>query len=53
MRSSAGLGLPKSIKTDNGLQFIAEEFVYYLEENDIEHKRSTPLCPHTNVEVEL
>ena len=45
-------GLPRSINTDNGPQFIAEEFINYLEDNDIEHRRSTPLWPQANGEVE-
>ena len=45
-------GLPWSIKTDNGRQFIAQELTDYLKENDIEHRRSTPLWPQANGEVE-
>lgn len=36
-------GIPLSLKTDNGRQFIPEEFESYLEENDIEHRTSTLL----------
>ena len=45
-------GLPRSIRTDTGPQFIAQEFANYLRENDIEHRRSTPLWPQANGEVE-
>ena len=45
-------GLPRSIKTDNCPQFIADELIDYLEENDIEHRRSTSLWPQANGKVE-
>ena len=45
-------GTTLSPKTDNGLQFISEEFSSYLEENDTEHRTSTPLWPQANVEIE-
>ena len=46
------LGLPSSIKSDNGSQFTSAEFQGYLEENGIEHLTSTPLWPQANGEVE-
>ena len=45
-------GLPLSIKTDNGPQFISDEFEAYLRGNAIQHKTSTPLWPQANGEVE-
>ena len=45
-------GLPLSIKTDNGPQFVSEEFEAYLNDNNIEHRVSTPLWPQANGEVE-
>ena len=39
-------------KTDNGPQFISEEFESYLEENYIKHKTSTPLWPQANGDIE-
>ena len=45
-------GLPLSIKTDNGPQFVSEEFEVYLRDNNIEHRTSTPLWPQANGEVE-
>ena len=45
-------GLPCSIKTDNGRQFVSEEFKTYLSENGIEHRTSTPYWPQANGEVE-
>lgn len=45
-------GLPLSIKTDNGPQFVSEEFEVYLKDNNIEHRTSTPLWPQANGEVE-
>ena len=48
----ARYGYPLSIKTDNGPQFVAESFEAYLEQNGIEHRRSTPYWPQANGEVE-
>ncbi|XP_022796124.1 uncharacterized protein K02A2.6-like [Stylophora pistillata] len=45
-------GLPKSLKTDNGSQFVSDEFQRFLETNDIEHRTSTPLWPQANGEAE-
>ena len=45
-------GLPLSMKTDNGPQFVSEEFEVYLKDNNIEHRTLTPLWPHANGEIE-
>ena len=45
-------GLPQSLKTDNGPQFVSEEFEGFLKENDIKHRTSTPLWPQANGKVE-
>lgn len=45
-------GLPLSVKTDNGPQFVSDRFETYMRENDIEHRTSTPLWLHANGEVE-
>ena len=45
-------GLPSSLRTDNGSQFVSDYFKKYLEENGIEHRRTTPLWPQANGEVE-
>ena len=45
-------GNPESLKTDNGPQFISNEFSEFLKENDIFHLTSTPLWPQANGEVE-
>ena len=44
--------VPKSLKTDNGSNFISNEFEEYLTSYDIEHRKSTPLWPQANGEVE-
>ena len=44
-------GLPLSIKTGNGPQFVSQEFEVYLKDNNIEHGASTPLWPQANGEV--
>ena len=38
--------------TDNGPQFISSEFEDFMEQEDIEHRRVTPLWPQANGEVE-
>ena len=45
-------GLPLSLSTDNGPQFVSDYLKKYLEENGIEHKRTTPLWPQANGEIE-
>ena len=45
-------GLPEEIVTDNGPQFVAEEFKSYLTEHGIKHRRVTPYWPQANSEVE-
>ena len=45
-------GLPLSLKTNNGPQFVSEHFKKYLEENGIEHRRTTPLWSQANGEIE-
>ena len=45
--------LPLSLRTDNGPKFTSSEhFTKYLEENGIEHRRTTPLLPQVNGEIE-
>ncbi|XP_062511800.1 uncharacterized protein K02A2.6-like [Corticium candelabrum] len=48
----ARYGIPRSIRTDNGPQFIASEFTAFLNELGIQHRRNTPLWPRANGEVE-
>ena len=45
-------GLPQSLKTDNGTQFVSDEFERFLKKNDIDHRTSTPLWPQANEEVQ-
>ncbi|CAB4030060.1 uncharacterized protein K02A2.6-like [Paramuricea clavata] len=45
-------GLPEAIVTDNGPQFVAEEFDLYFREHGITHRRVTPYWPQANSEVE-
>ena len=45
-------GLPVSITTDNGQQFISEEYCKFVKEERIGHRRVTPLWPQANGEVE-
>ena len=45
-------GLPLSITSDNSPQFVSSEFEKYLEDCGIEHRKTTPLWPQSNGEVE-
>ena len=44
-------GYPYSLKTDNG-QFVSKEFEEFLRECGVEYRRSPPLWPQANCEVE-
>ncbi|XP_061195212.1 uncharacterized protein K02A2.6-like [Saccostrea echinata] len=45
-------GLPFSIHTDNGPQFVSEHFKDFMLDNGIVHHRTTPLWQQANGEVE-
>ena len=45
-------GLPLSIRTDNGPQFVSGEFKDYMEERGIRHIKGIPYYPEANGEVE-
>lgn len=45
-------GLPYSLRTDNGPQFVSDEMENYLKDNNIEHVHTTALWPQANGEVE-
>ena len=45
-------GLPLSVTSDNGPQFVLNEFEKYLEDCGIEHRKTTPLWSQANGEVE-
>ena len=45
-------GIPKVLKSDNGPPFFSEEFKTYVRERGIRHRKSTPLWPQGNAEVE-
>ena len=49
----ARFGVPYSLKTDNRTQFVSAEFENFLQELGIEHRKSPPLWPQANGEVEL
>ena len=48
----ARFGFPHSLKSDNGPQFLSEDFQPFLQESGIEHRTSPPLWPQANGEVE-
>lgn len=45
-------GLPVEIVSDNGPQFVSEEFETFLKENGIRHIKSAPYHPASNGEAE-
>ena len=45
-------GIPESLRTDNGPQFVSDEFQSYLSEIGTEHRLVTPYWPQANGEVE-
>ena len=45
-------GIPRVIRSDNEPPFSSEEIREFMRENDIEHKRITPLWPQSNSEAE-
>ena len=47
----AAYGLPQMV-TDNGPQFVSEEFAAFLRINGIKHTRSAPYHPASNGEAE-
>ena len=45
-------GLPITISSDQGPQFVSKEFEDFLEDNSISHRKVTPLWAQANGEVE-
>ena len=45
-------GIPHSLRTDNGPEFVSDEFRQFLSEIGIQHRRNTPLWPLATGEVE-
>lgn len=45
-------GVPETLRTDNGPQFISEAFKTFCREFGIEHQKTTPYWPQANGEVE-
>ena len=48
----ARFDVPFSLRTDNGPQFVSEEFESFLQAHGVAHGRTTPLWPQANCEVE-
>ena len=48
----AAYGLPEQVVTDNGPQFIAEEFTLFLKQNGVKHLKCSPYHPSSNGAVE-
>ena len=39
----ARFGIPYSLRTDNGPQFVSDDFQKLLTANGVEHRKATPL----------
>lgn len=48
----ARFGIPKSIRSDNGRQFVSQEFNHFCSNNNIEVIRTPPYWPQANGQVE-
>ena len=48
----AAYGLPEQVVSDNGPQFISEEFATFLKKNGVRHIRCAPYHPSSNGAVE-
>ena len=46
------LGFPKSIRTDNGRQYVSSEFKEFCKQNNISIIRTPPYWPQANGEIE-
>ena len=51
-RMFATYGLPEQVVTDNGPQFVADEFATFMKGNGIKHIRCAPYHPSSNGAVE-
>ena len=51
-RIFAAYGLPEQVVTDNGPQFVADEFATFMKMNGIKHIRCVPYHPSSNGAVE-
>ena len=45
-------GFPCSVTSDNGPHFIADSFETFLRNSGIEHRKTPPLWPQANGEIE-
>ena len=41
-------GLPEQLVSDNGAQFVSDEFSHFVKQNGIKHIRSAPYHPASN-----
>lgn len=48
----AAYGLPEQVVSDNGPQFVAQEFADFMKNNGIRHTRCSPYHPSSNGAVE-
>lgn len=45
-------GLPYTVTSDNGPHFVAASFQKFVKDNDMKHRKITPLWPQANGEIE-
>ena len=45
-------GLPYTVTSDNGSHFLAEIFETFFKDNGTKHRKTTPLWPQANGEIE-
>ncbi|XP_055708916.1 uncharacterized protein K02A2.6-like [Phlebotomus papatasi] len=45
-------GLPETIVSDNGTQFVSDEFEEFCRMNGIKHLKTNPYCPYSNGQCE-
>ena len=45
-------GIPQTLRTDNGANLVSEEMAEFLKEMGVKHKKTIPLWPRANGEVE-
>ncbi len=48
----ARYGIPELLVSDNGPQFVSEEFAHFMKQNGVKHIKCSPYHPSSNEQVE-